>query len=103
MWKNDRGFTLIEGMLSVSVIFLLCLFLFPLVFTMLTKLDENKKELIAYRLLYEHVEQYREGESSAITIKKNRGVEYEVSIEKNEDGSRKACVYYEEHQKCIHS
>ncbi|MBS4194647.1 hypothetical protein [Lederbergia citri] len=100
MRRNEDGFTVVEGLLSFAVAIFICAFLFPLLFKMLFHLYDGKREMIANRLLYEHIEQHFPIENSSKEIRVIRNVEYELTIERNGDDFWKACVKYDEHQKC---
>ena len=101
VFRNERGFTFLEGLLSLSFLLLLCVTLFPFMMKLLFNLSEGKKEMVAYRLLYEYVEAQSDIEDVAAMIKISRDVRYELYLEKNIGGEMKACVMYEEQQKCI--
>lgn len=94
--KNEHGFTFLEGLLSLSFILLLCGTLFPIMFGMMNKLEDEKKEMTSYRILFEYVEGYPYMELPFKTIRTNRGIEYEVLIENG-----RACVEYEKNKKCV--
>ncbi|MCM3111447.1 hypothetical protein [Lederbergia lenta] len=101
MCKNESGFTFLEGMLSLSFMILLSITLFPLLFNMLHQLNEEKKELTAYRLLYEHMEKqikWKEGGRESRTI---RNIDYELTLKEGREGDWIACVYYEEREHCL--
>ncbi|MCJ7839317.1 hypothetical protein MUB24_00030 [Lederbergia sp. NSJ-179] len=99
--KNEKGFTFLEGLLSLSFLFLICLTLFPLVFSMVNKLSEGKKEMMGYRLLYEYVEQYGFSNRSERVMRSSQGIQYELYFEEMSTGNGRACIQYENHQKCV--
>lgn len=68
---------------------------------MLSHLSEEKKELIAYRVLYEYVEQSTSLGELAVKKRIIRDVHYELMMEEMDGGHWKACVTYEEQTKCV--
>lgn len=69
---------------------------------MLNHLSEEKKELTAYRLLFEYVENQitmYDGMSEYRTV---RNMEFELTLSlEGGEGGWSACVYYEELERCI--
>ncbi|KRG14954.1 hypothetical protein ACA30_05955 [Virgibacillus soli] len=98
--KNERGFSFLEGLLSLSLLFLICITLLPFVFSMMNKLSDGKKEMIGYRLLYEYVEQHPISEYPEKENRLSQGIQYELFYE-GKAGSRRACFRYEDQQKCV--
>lgn len=94
---NERGFSFLEGMLSFSFIVLVVLTLLPLMFRILINLDDGKKEMTAYRILYEYVEQSILSGEMNNAERSIRGVQYTLSFE----GRWKACVEFENEKKCV--
>ncbi|MCJ8006819.1 hypothetical protein ACFFF5_01130 [Lederbergia wuyishanensis] len=100
MRNNEDGFTMVEGLLSLSIAIIICVLLFPLLFKMLLNLIDGKNDLIASRLLYEHVEQQLPIKAPSYEIRTFRNIQYELSIEKNANDFWRACVKYAERQIC---
>lgn len=100
MYKNERGFTIVEGLVSFGAIFFVATFLFPLMFQMIIKLEAQKNHLLAIRLLYESTEQFIINDSVPVTRQALNGNIYEVQLTSN-NGKWKACVSYENRQKCV--
>lgn len=94
--SDSKGFTLIEALFSFSIILILSLTLFPMFFQMINKLQDEKKEMVAYRLIYEALVPLENLNDPVKVVRKNRGIVYEVII-----SQEKACVHYEEQIKCI--
>ncbi|MBM7713798.1 type II secretion system GspH family protein [Siminovitchia sp. FSL H7-0308] len=100
MLKSEDGFTLLDGLVSFSFLLLVASLLFPLLFRMIDVLSEGKKELTAYRLLYEQVE-----ESIWLNDWENRrlireNIEYVFSFHDVQE-KKKACVTYESKTVCM--
>lgn len=101
MLRNEKGFTFLEGILSFSLIFLVAAFLIPLLINMLSNVHEEKKEMVAYRLLYEQVEkQTFLGQNGSRKAHWN-GVEFNMTVEWKQNGRWHACVAYEGEEYCI--
>ncbi|MBS4217162.1 hypothetical protein KHA96_02405 [Bacillus sp. FJAT-49711] len=100
MRSNEGGFTIVEGLLSFSIVILICLLLFPLLFKILLNLNDGKQDMIANRLLYEHIEQQLPITRESIEIRTLRDTQYELSIAKNNDDRWRACVKYVERKQC---
>ncbi|MBS4176354.1 type II secretion system GspH family protein [Lederbergia citrea] len=101
MYRNESGFTFLEGLIALGLMFLLCASLFPLMIHMLSNLQEGKKELVAFRLLYEHVEQQKPIEEKTSENRISRNIHYQLLMEKVGVEKWKACVTYEDQKKCI--
>ena len=101
MLRNEGGFGFLEGIFSFSLILLLASSMFPFMFKILGNLNEGKKEMIAYRLLYEHVEMHIPSGEINRDERMVRNVHYELSLERNSRGMWEACVFYEEKEKCM--
>ncbi|HEY4554778.1 MAG TPA: competence type IV pilus minor pilin ComGE [Bacillaceae bacterium] len=102
MSRNEKGFTFLEGLAAFAILLVVAASLLPLMFRMLAGLQEEKKEMTAARLLYEHVEKAKVhglGESEERTIIRN--VQYELTYEAGEGGKERACVRYENKQSCL--
>lgn len=101
MLRNEKGFTYLEGIISFGLILLIATSLFPLMFKMLLNIQEGKKEMMAYRLLYEHVEK-----QAALGLPGNgqtiwKNIEFTMNLEMNRHGVWHACVAYEKKKHCI--
>lgn len=68
---------------------------------MLHQLNEERKELTGYRLLYEHMEKQMKRNEGGYGQRSIRNIEYELTLEERAEGGWIACVYYEEQQNCI--
>ncbi|MCR2820382.1 type II secretion system protein [Lederbergia panacisoli] len=101
MRSNENGFTLVEGLLSLSIAIIICVLLFPLLFKMLLHLHEGKKDMIANRLLYEHIEQHLPLVFSSEEIRTIRETQYDLSIAIYGDNHWRACVEYDGRKKCF--
>ncbi|VEF47810.1 DNA transport platform protein [Bacillus freudenreichii] len=101
MLKNEKGFTFLESIISLSFILLISSSFFPVMSNMLAHLKEGKKEMTAYRLMYEHVER----EVMSGTMGKGqvnwKNITYEFFIEENKKGDWKACARYEKKTLCV--
>lgn len=100
MLKDENGFTFLDGVISFGLLLLVTSLLFPLLFRMLDTLNDGKKELAAYRLLYEQVE-----ESVQLNEWRNRrmirgNIEYIFTFQ-DFQGKKKACVSYEGKTACM--
>lgn len=100
MLKNEKGFTLLDGIISFSLLLLVASMLFPLLFCMLDALNEGKKELAAYRLLYEQVEESVRLNDWRDRRMISRNIEYEFTFQ-DLRGKKKACVSYEGKTACM--
>ncbi|GIN73560.1 hypothetical protein J14TS2_40350 [Bacillus sp. J14TS2] len=98
--KNERGFSFLEGLLSLSFLLILCITLFPISFSMMNKLSDGKKEMIGYRLLYEYVERSPISKYPLRETRLSQGIQYELFYEEK-TGNRRACFRYENRQKCV--
>lgn len=83
------------------MIVLITALLLPLLFRMLTNLHEGKEELRAYRMLYEHVEEYVVVGSSEVRQRRVEGVDYEFYMQSNGQGGHQMCVAYENNELCV--
>lgn len=101
MFKNENGFTFLESLLSLGLVLLLTISLFPLFYHMLNNLNEGKKEVLAHRLLYEHVEKQAAIGIASEERRTVRQIEYKLKLTEEGEGIWVACVYYEEQEKCI--
>ena len=68
---------------------------------MLTHLKEGKKEMTAYRLMYEHAEKHSKGGAMGEARIMLHDTVFDLNIEENERGDWKVCVEYEEKTHCI--
>ncbi|HLU22194.1 MAG TPA: type II secretion system protein [Bacillaceae bacterium] len=95
--KNEAGYMLIESIFSISMLFIVCASLLPIMITMLSNLRDAEKELTAFRILYEQLE--LDTESNVMEDRYIRGVHYHFQLEEV-NGEWRACVFYEEYEYC---
>lgn len=101
MLRNEKGFTLLESIISLSFFLVITSSFFPLMSNMLAHLKEGKKEMSAYRLLYEHVEyQVARGTMDNGQVRW-QNITYELFLENKKEGDWKACARYEGRTVCI--
>ncbi len=101
MSRNECGFTFLEGLVSLSLLLLVTSSFFPLMTNMLAHLKEGKKEMTAYRLMYEHAEKHSKGGAMGKSSIMLHDTVFDLNIEENERGDWKVCVEYEEKTHCI--
>ncbi|MBS4173452.1 type II secretion system GspH family protein [Bacillus sp. FJAT-49736] len=100
MFKNEKGFTIAEGLVSFGAIIIVACILFPLMFQTIVKLQEYKETLVAYRFLYEAAEQLMIDDTIFSDSKTLDGTLYNLNATTN-NGNWKVCVFYESRQACI--
>ncbi|KQL53557.1 hypothetical protein AN964_08655 [Heyndrickxia shackletonii] len=100
MCRNEKGFTIAEGLVSFGAILFVATVLFPLMFQMIMKLNDEKEQLMAYRVLYESIEHFTINDTVPVSSQSIEGKMYEVQLTSN-NGMWKACVFYENGQKCV--
>ncbi|MGV3464120.1 MAG: hypothetical protein ACO1OT_02370 [Heyndrickxia sp.] len=88
-----------EALVSFGAIFFVATILFPLMFQMIIKLETEKENLLLYRILYESTEEFMINNMED-TTKEINGDIYKLDL-MNIKGKWKACVSYENRQKCI--
>lgn len=101
MFKNEDGYTFLEGLISLGLVLLLAITLFPMFYHMLNNLNEGKEEVLALRLLYEHVEKQAIIGTAAIESQTVRQIDYKFILTEEGEGNWVACVYYDKLEKCI--
>jgi len=99
VYRNERGFTIAEGLVAFGAILFVATMLFPLMFHMMKNLENNKEHLLAYRFLYESSEQFMINDTLSKRFT-SEGRSYETSIT-SFNGKWKACVLYDKKQNCI--
>jgi len=100
VYRNERGFTIAEALVSFGAIFFAATILFPLMFQMIIKLETEKENLLVYRILYESTEKFMITDIVPNTPQAINGNIYKVNLTSYK-GKWKACVSYENQQKCI--
>ncbi|KHD84847.1 type II secretion system protein [Heyndrickxia ginsengihumi] len=99
MSKNEDGFTLVEAVTAFAIVLLITTALFPLMLNILAQLEQSKKDMMASRLLYEHIEEWiRIGQRSSSSHQLVGNTDFIFNID---DQDKKACVDYEKRQICI--
>lgn len=99
--RNENGLTLLEGIVSLGLILFVSSSFIPLMANMLLHINEGKKEVIAYRLMHEHVEkQAAVGTPGNARIVLHDTV-FDLYIEENHKGEWKVCANYEEKTICV--
>ncbi|TFD97530.1 competence type IV pilus minor pilin ComGE [Jeotgalibacillus salarius] len=96
MWKNHKGFTLVESILSLGICITFCLLILPLIVTIVVKADEAEERSIMYGIAYEQMKIYQvKGTVESSVVKE--GGEYLIEFRpdtmcvSNEDSVR-VCV-----------
>ena len=98
--KNERGFTVAESLLSLSILLLAAAVIFPLLFTMMMQLDERWQKLKGMRHLYEQSEQHMYQQGGFSVIKGEEEDQFELLWE--EEGNRtKVCFQSNRAETCI--
>ena len=103
MLKSEQGFSLIETLISLSILLVIVITCMPLFTQILFQTSTEKKELLATRLLRDFV---AITEIEQIPIHQeilSRGIVFQLNMEFNAKGDVYACAYYEETEKCIQS
>jgi hypothetical protein len=88
-------------MISFSIVLMMAAVLFPLLFRMLAVLNEGKKDVAAYRLLYEQIENAAGLDEWGGRRVVRGNIEYAFSFHDVSEEAKKACVHYEEKTLCI--
>lgn len=101
MLRNEDGFTFLEGIVALGLLLLVTSSFFPLMSNMLGHLKEGKKEMTAYRLMYEHAERHAAGGTMGSARIILHDTVFDLNIEENEKGDWKVCVGYEEKTHCV--
>jgi competence protein ComGE len=102
MYKNEKGFTIAEGLVSLGAIIFVATILFPLMFQMIIKLEESKSDLTSYRLMYETTEHLMTSDSIEPMIVVTKGIVYTTNIDISANpGKWKVCVSYENKHNCL--
>ncbi|WP_148709037.1 hypothetical protein [Falsibacillus albus] len=94
MYDNQRGFTVMEALLSFSLILFLTASAFPVLFHLLHLLKNSELEFNSHRLLYESLEKVLLQNSSIEKTVTEDGHPYHVILNETEKGVWMACVDY---------
>lgn len=103
MLKSEQGFTLIETLVSLSILLVIVVTCIPLFVQILFHISEEKKDLLATRLLRDFVAITEIEQIPTHQEVYSRGLVYQLKMEFNAKGDIHACAYYEEVEKCIQS
>jgi competence protein ComGE len=96
-WKSNRGFFLLELLLSLSAWFLMCLFLLPILIDLNSQTVQAEINKKAQQLVFEELQANLQGNqsSSSYSIFES-GVEYQVSWRDSVlNGNKEVCVKVE--------
>ncbi|MCC3356742.1 type II secretion system protein [Bacillus sp. REN16] len=94
--KNERGFTLVEMLLSVSIWFMLCVTLLPQLMLIITERRNTDIYNIGTQLLSEELQKEYNGDSSVMNIVKD-GVSYNFQKSFNGELQKwELCVNWED-------
>ncbi|KYC95078.1 hypothetical protein B4102_1349 [Heyndrickxia sporothermodurans] len=99
--KNNKGFIVAEGLVSLSAILLIATSLFPLMFLIIQKQEEGKRDLIAARLMYERTEANLMTGQSQDQLYIVDGRQYTITFQQGNEFEWKVCVNYDKKQQCI--
>ncbi len=55
MWKNHKGFTMIESILSLGICMSFCLFIIPVIVTLTIKAEQSEEQYRMYEVAYEQI------------------------------------------------
>lgn len=98
--KNEKGFTLLESLLSLTIVVLLAQWLFPLMFHMAIKLESGSKEGTGMRLLYEELQEHFV-RINGNAQRKEGNTDYQLYWGENEKSKQFACVQTSETKMCL--
>jgi prepilin-type N-terminal cleavage/methylation domain-containing protein len=98
--KNEKGFTLLESLLSLAVVVLMAQWLFPLMFHMVIKLETASNEETGMRLLYEELEE-NFAKINWNSWRKEENIHYRLYWGENEKRKQFACVQTSETKTCL--
>ncbi|WP_114746152.1 competence type IV pilus minor pilin ComGE [Falsibacillus pallidus] len=91
--NSESGFSLVESIISFSLIIMLVSSLLPLLQHLSQDLKNMKLKMDAYRILYEQVEMMALNSIYQGTVIENQS-EYGVQVDKDLNGDWFACVKY---------
>ncbi|WP_018661538.1 type II secretion system protein [Heyndrickxia acidiproducens] len=98
MYRNEKGFTLVEVLAAFTIFCMMATALFPAVMELMESWQESKKEMTAARILYEKTEQWIMTGKAEETEEERGGTRFVFHIE---DKEKKACVSYETKEVCV--
>ncbi|WP_433743118.1 competence type IV pilus minor pilin ComGE [Falsibacillus pallidus] len=91
--NSESGFSLMESIISFSLIIMLVSSLLPLLQHLSQDFENMKLRMDSYRILYEQVEMMALHSIYQGTVKENRS-EYRVQVDEGQNGNWFACVQY---------
>ncbi|EUJ31767.1 ComG operon protein [Listeria floridensis FSL S10-1187] len=92
--KKINGFSLIESLLSLSILLLICTFLFPLMLGMIQQLDKEKDFTLLLQNMHSEIQIYQGVQHQSTTA------DYKIEL-KLEEGRRIICGTSQKNQTCI--
>lgn len=97
LWKND-GFFLLELLLSLSALFMLCIFFIPLLLDITNQSQQLVRNKKAKQFLYEELQaNLTTGLSNTSYSVYQNGIEYKIYwIQSSANGHKEACVKVDE-------
>jgi type II secretory pathway pseudopilin PulG len=98
--KNEKGFTLLESLLSFIIVVLLAHWLFPQMFHMAMKLENSSKEGAGMRILYEELQE-NFVKINGNARRKEGNTDYQLYWGENEKSKSFACVQTSETKTCL--
>lgn len=96
MLKSEEGFGTSEALIAVSSVFMVIMMFIPLITGVVSILDKKESEVIAARVLYEHLEEELFTGKTESNIYQRQGAVYIVFQNKYEG---KLCTAYKDYKK----
>lgn len=90
-----------EGIVSFGLVLMVAATFFPLMSNMLHQINESKKEMNAYRLMYEQTEKLQDLEALGSDKLTWLQTEFTIIMEKTQKGDWIVCAQYEEKSHCV--
>lgn len=96
-WKNEKGFFLLELLLSLSAWFMLCLFLLPVLIEIKGQIEQEEINRTAEQLMYEELQAQLLGKQSYTGYSVfESGIEFKVLWRDSVlNGDKEVCVKVE--------
>jgi competence protein ComGC len=95
MFKNEKGFSIAEGLIAISCLLIITVYICPIMNRMIHQLAITEREMTAERMLYEEVERYYVERQFKDSLRNEDGDFYSIRWKSSVGFIKEACVTFE--------